>query len=435
MDGSASTNEDSYSIKIAEIKSVNWFTGAVTFSETRETGMILGQMVPVNIQLKNLWRQLGGGDFKCNTLYAVRLTTNDACNGSSTSVKLFLTYPCPIADAGPDKTICCSTPYTILGNLDILNNPAPNTTYVWNASNNFPIWDLGPVIVTKPSTSTFYNLTVTNEYGCRAFDLAKITVKTPVSLIIKHVNSDFSSLTTGNCSNNQNRNTLINCGNGYLEAIPQRLNCEGGIAANNGLNDQEYTYLWNTGETTKTILPTSDRTYYSCQVWNGCETASSSFSITVFPNDYYNVPLNRELFSPEAFSPNGDGVNDILKIVDVGSHNVGLAYHAYRYRLRIYNRWGNLIVCKEAKVNNPATGFYNGEIFWDGKQDGRVVPADVYKGQLTLWNCKTDGQGKDDFNIYRGESQPTCKGILWWRKCTSGPIINPAYYFNITVVR
>lgn len=61
---------------------------------------------------------------------------------------------------------------------------------------------------------------------------------------------------------------------------------------------------------------------------------------------------------PNAFSPNGDGNNDILYVRGLGISEL---------RLRIYNRWGELIF----ETNDPAFG-------WDGTYKGQPQEQEVY---------------------------------------------------------
>jgi gliding motility-associated-like protein len=65
------------------------------------------------------------------------------------------------------------------------------------------------------------------------------------------------------------------------------------------------------------------------------------------------------LFVPNAFSPNGDGVNDLMKIIQGG-------YGIMKY-FRIYNRWGQQL-------------FYTVDIGrgWDGTDLGKPCPMDTY---------------------------------------------------------
>mgnify|MGYP003939085657 FL=1 len=86
-------------------------------------------------------------------------------------------------------------------------------------------------------------------------------------------------------------------------------------------------YLWNTGERTPYIYPKKTGTY-QLSVTNECGTASDTAFVEIFPCDDC-------LFLPNAFTPNGDGRNDIFAPV--------IKCPVYNYRLRIYNRWGEEI--------------------------------------------------------------------------------------------
>ena len=88
---------------------------------------------------------------------------------------------------------------------------------------------------------------------------------------------------------------------------------------------------------------------------------------------------------PNAFSPNGDGINDIYKPKE-GYQNLK-EFHAY-----IYNRWGQ----KLYDWTDPSTG-------WDGTFHGTPVKDGVY---FCLVKAKgADGKTyniKRDVNLLRG---------------------------------
>jgi len=65
-----------------------------------------------------------------------------------------------------------------------------------------------------------------------------------------------------------------------------------------------------------------------------------------------------DIYIPNAFSPNGDGVNDIFRV---------LGSNIKEFNLRIYNRWGTLL-------------FETGQVDagWDGKYNEKDVTAGVY---------------------------------------------------------
>ena len=71
-----------------------------------------------------------------------------------------------------------------------------------------------------------------------------------------------------------------------------------------------------------------------------------------------------QLYVPNAFSPDGDGLNDVLMI-----RGKGLA--AIKY-FRIFNRWGQLVFERNnVAANDPGQG-------WDGRVNGKPANPDVY---------------------------------------------------------
>lgn len=70
------------------------------------------------------------------------------------------------------------------------------------------------------------------------------------------------------------------------------------------------------------------------------------------------------LFIPNAFTPNGDGLNDVFKIK---SENFSF------YHMAVYNRWGDLLF-ESHQVNQG----------WDGSYQDNVLPVGVYSYQVVL---------------------------------------------------
>ncbi len=105
----------------------------------------------------------------------------------------------------------------------------------------------------------------------------------------------------------------------------------------------------------------------------------ATFSVTVTDangctaTDELNVTVNetRKIFFPNAFSPNGDGLNDTFYPQAAGNF---LIKH-----LRVYDRWGGMIFEKtDGQVNDPAAG-------WDGTARGKRVDFGVY-----LWEAEIE---------------------------------------------
>lgn len=81
---------------------------------------------------------------------------------------------------------------------------------------------------------------------------------------------------------------------------------------------------------------------------------------------YIDVIPVANLYFPNAFSPNGDGKNDVFK-------GKGDYFGVSNYSMRIYNRWGEQLFYSE----DPAVG-------WDGKSssNGLLAPTGVYVYQV-----------------------------------------------------
>ncbi|MGZ8554026.1 MAG: T9SS type B sorting domain-containing protein, partial [Chitinophagaceae bacterium] len=96
---------------------------------------------------------------------------------------------------------------------------------------------------------------------------------------------------------------------------------------------------------------------------NGCAGAARSYVVTV-------KPLNKDVFVPNVFSPNGDGKNDILFV-----------YGNYidKLDMRIFNQWGEQVIA----INQPEYG-------WDGTHRGKAQPVGVYV--YTLQATMSDGR-------------------------------------------
>jgi gliding motility-associated-like protein len=80
----------------------------------------------------------------------------------------------------------------------------------------------------------------------------------------------------------------------------------------------------------------------------------------------------REVFIPTAFSPNHDGINDAFYIMSDDDNISGIQW------LRIYDRWGGLVMeKKEGQVNDPGFG-------WDGTNEGELLNPGVFIWQVHL---------------------------------------------------
>lgn len=113
-------------------------------------------------------------------------------------------------------------------------------------------------------------------------------------------------------------------------------------------------YLWQDGSTGNTLDVTKPGKYF-VTISSKCATVSDSITV---------LQRNCSLYFPGAFTPNGDGKNDIARMLgDVGS--------LMDYSLSIYNRWGERVYT----TNDPAQG-------WNGMQGASLADIGIYFYQI-----------------------------------------------------
>ena len=196
-------------------------------------------------------------------------------------------------------------------------------TFLLSATNQngYPItnYDFGPdsLIISEngssfASASTDYNnwfwVIATSSAGCTDTDSAYVTVQGPPSGLIQAFADSY----------------LIGSGSStVLHATPSG-----------------YTYVWTPASTldnpnsqNPVASPTVTTTYTVEISNNGC-TRSDTVTITVV-DELCEEPF---IFIPNAFTPNGDGENDFLKVRVPTGNTIG-----YEFIFRVYNRWGEKV--------------------------------------------------------------------------------------------
>lgn len=81
-------------------------------------------------------------------------------------------------------------------------------------------------------------------------------------------------------------------------------------------------------------------------------------------SNIYTIPIAVRLFLPDAFTPNGDSINDNLTIN-------GSTRRITDFEIQIYNRWGNSVFTS----TDPAIG-------WDGTFQNTNAPSDTYSFKI-----------------------------------------------------
>lgn len=257
---------------------------------------------------------VGGASQTMSGTYVDTLQTVLGCDSVITTH--LIVHPKPVPDLGPDKNLCSNTTLTL--------TPGTFAQYVWqNASST------STLLIETPGK---YWVTVTNNFGCSATDTINIPsiLETP--------------------SNFLNETDSI-CNYGKLILLP---------------NKRYQSYEWSTGYNGE-IVQVEHPGIYWLQVIdeNGCVGKDS---ITVFEKHCLSG-----IYFSNAFTPDGDGKNDIFKPV--------VARKVKQYRFSVFNRWGSIVF----QTTDTEKG-------WDGKVGGNVQSAGVF-----IWTCSyqfEDGEPK-----------------------------------------
>ncbi|MBU3714812.1 MAG: PKD domain-containing protein [Ferruginibacter sp.] len=228
------------------------------------------------------------------------------------------TIPYPNARAGKDTLIC-------LGGTAKLS-ASGGISYIWSPALYLDNPNIGnPTIFNQPAGFIDYVVGVTDNAGCPkpSFDTVRVTVE--------KVTADAGP-----------RDTSV------VSGQPLQLNATGGTI-------YQWTpaqWLNNPNKSNPISNPLSDIEYVvkvsNAAGCNDTDTISVKY-FTVIPDFYI----------PNAFSPNGDGLNDVIKPVALGIKSLD--------RFNIYNRWGQMIY----STRQIGSG-------WDGKYKGALQETGTY---------------------------------------------------------
>ena len=293
-------------------------------------------------------------------IYNVTVTEANGC-AKTTSVNVIESGSILSLVATPVAVGCAGSANGSI-NLAVTGGTAP-FTYAWTGPNNFKS---GSANIANLSGG-IYNLTVTDNYGC---------VKTTSAA----VNESQSVLSLVATAKDATRKESLD-GTTTLEVIGGSINLEvnGGTAP--------FTYKW-TGPGTFTAntedIDNLSAGTYSVTVTdaNGCvKTISSTVNVQVV----LAADETCDIFVPNVFTPNADGVHDYFEIKCL--------YNYENAEIQIYNRNGNLLFQKDHYGNLDYWGSKE-RAYWNGRSENKLnfmgseLPVGTYYYILKLGNGK-----------------------------------------------
>ncbi len=125
-------------------------------------------------------------------------------------------------------------------------------------------------------------------------------------------------------------------------------------------------FRWGFGDGAISLQENPTHTYADTGSYNVCLKVTSGFGCVDSTCDDVSVDPFPTIYAPNVFTPNADGHNEKFKIV---------VTYATKFRLEIYDRWGELIHVS----TDPEEG-------WDGTYRGNEVQEDVYVWRAFVTN-------------------------------------------------
>lgn len=177
----------------------------------------------------------------------------------------------------------------------------------------------------------------------------------------------------------------ITIGNDFHIQLPHDTSfCNGDVGLIGYVLDEPARYLWNTGAVTPFIRP-GQRGAYILKISNGCGEQQDTINVSIVSD------CRHCMIVPDAFTPNGDGLNDGL-----GPINTCGSY-LYFFRFEVFNRWGQRVF----ETNDPSQK-------WNGKYKGVMQPVGNYFYQLKY----ATHFGEPDMHITNENDYTLLKGVF-----------------------
>ena len=333
-------------------------------------------------------------------VYTVRTIANSANGCSDTVSHVINLFPLPVINISGEKVICLDNSTTLLA--------TGASQYSWSPAASLSCVDCASTIA-KPAYSTQYKVTGVSDQGCMSGDSIMVEVKRPFKITVsekdtlcvgqtvqifakgadKYIWSPTSAINNGTLPNPIVSPTITttyrvvgldskNCfsDTGYvpvqvyeypkvIAGENKTINVGSTITITPIVSPDATSIIWtpsvgilNSDKNGVVTLMPKQTTTYNIEVKNagGCLALDK---VTVFV-----ICNNANIFIPNTFSPNGDGVNEIFY-----PHGTGV----FRIKnLRIFNRWGQVVFDRSNFMANDASAG------WDGTLKGQKLNSDVF---------------------------------------------------------
>ncbi|MBS1646275.1 MAG: gliding motility-associated C-terminal domain-containing protein [Bacteroidetes bacterium] len=271
--------------------------------------------------------------------YTVTGTDANGCSNSGT-VSLIVNA-LPVVSISPDTVKGCvpqCATYTVNSNTP----PAANNAYMWTYPNGGTATGISPTVCYKVPGTGNVKVLYTDANGCQNTAWARIITYAIPKAEFDYEPKPVTILAPNVTFQNQSYNVM----GGPLTYTWNFGDTLGDASISNQLSPQHL--YQNPGPHEVSLIVTSK---------NGC--ADTAVRTVVIENDF-------ALYVPNAFTPNGDGKNEVFKAMGEGVSD---------YVIYIYDRWGNQVF-----TSKDITEGWNGALH----NHGSALQTDVYAWRISI---------------------------------------------------
>ncbi len=264
-----------------------------------------------------------------NSAQSYQVKVIDGCGYTAMADVPIFVYPTPSINPSSDKIAGCA-PLTVQFNE---SSPDEGQTYLWNFGDNTSAFSKNPLHTFKnPGTYTI-TITVISQYGCQVVNVfpnwitvypvpdAKFIADPTIATVVKP-EIQFKNMST------------------LADSV-----------------------MWFFGDGDSSTI------YSPYHRYKAFQPAKYHVTLVVFTNKgcvdtAYGIVEVRDIYTfyaPTAFSPDGDGINEVFRLT-------GHGIDEETFNLKIYDRWGEIVF----ETNDIHLG-------WDGRiKNGQIAPVGTY---------------------------------------------------------
>jgi gliding motility-associated-like protein len=331
--------------------------------------------------------------------YIITAIVTDEHSCRDTAIKTVHAFPLPVTNAGPDLLVCAESSAQL--------SATGASTYQWDASAELSCINCGNPIAT-PSHDTLYAVTGFNQHGCSDRDSLAIRVQQRFNMLVSpgdticagqsvqlaaagahlYTWSPASGLNNPAIASpratpgastvyyvigSDSTHCFTDTGAVFIKVYPvPTVEAGPDVTITVGSGTQLHTtttgdvILWN-------WVPGTGLSCTTCPDPFASPKQTTRYRVDVInegrcpANDYITINVvcgNGNIYIPNTFSPNGDGMNDRFYPRGKGLYTIRA--------LRIFNRWGEIVFEQSNfNPNDPSMG-------WDGRYKGQVLSPDVF---------------------------------------------------------